>query len=75
MELKHIFQKASMTKVVVCYLSGNSWWLFFFNCLYIQSDRLCHMTKNKIDPICENCVVRHFQISYDTIFTNICWIV
>jgi hypothetical protein len=40
--------------------------------LFTQSERLCRAAKNRIDPICENCVVRHFQILYGTIFTNIC---
>jgi hypothetical protein len=43
--------------------------------LFKQSDRLCRTTKSRIDPICENCVVRHFQMLYDTNFTNICRIV
>jgi hypothetical protein len=31
--------------------------------------------KNRIDPVREDCVVQHFQMSHDTIFTNVCLIV
>jgi hypothetical protein len=37
---------------------------------FTQSDRLCRTTKNRIDPICENRVVQHFQVSCNIIFTN-----
>jgi hypothetical protein len=42
---------------------------------FTQSDRFCRTTKNGIDPVCENCGVRHFQMSRNTIFTNVCRIV
>jgi hypothetical protein len=30
--------------------------------------------KNRIDPIYENCAVRHLKVSYDTMFSNLCHI-
>jgi hypothetical protein len=42
--------------------------------VYLHNPTDC-VVRQKEDPICENCVVRHFQMSYDKIFTYICEVV
>jgi hypothetical protein len=54
--------------------TGNGLEVEVFFKVYLHNPTDC-VVRQKEDPICENCVVRHFQMSYDKIFTYICEVV